>query len=201
LYWQHEVRFVGFKRPRLLQLAEPLALRHLARSVKDPALRAALTPDYRMGCKRILISNDFYPALARDNVELVTGAIEQVEPAGIRTKDGELREVDAIILGTGFRATDYLSAITIHRLHGRELSAHWRANPETYLGITVSGFPNLYLMMGPGTGLGHNSMIFMIEAQARYARQCIAALKERRLRSLDVRPEVQSAFTSELQQR
>lgn len=201
LYWQHEARFVGFKRPSLLRLAEPLALRHLARSIKDPALRAALTPDYRMGCKRILISNDFYPAIARDNVELVTDPIERVEPDGVRTRSGALRRVDAIILGTGFRATEYLSTIAIHGSHGRELNACWRGAPETYLGITVSGFPNLYLMMGPHTGLGHNSMIFMIEAQARYALQCILALKARGLRSLDVRPEVQTAFTTELQRR
>ncbi|HEY8377091.1 MAG TPA: NAD(P)/FAD-dependent oxidoreductase [Nannocystis sp.] len=201
LYWQHEARILAFLRPELMRLAEPLARRHLYKSVADPRLRAALTPDYRMGCKRILISNDFYPALARDNVELVTAPIERIEPTGLRTRDGVFREVDAIILGTGFRATEYLSAITITGRDGRELNATWQHSPEAYLGITVAGFPNLYLLMGPGTGLGHNSMIFMIEAQARYARQAIVALRENNLRALDVRPAVQRAFADELQRK
>lgn len=201
IYWHHEARALAFLRPQLMRFAEPLARRHLARSIADPALRAALTPDYRMGCKRILISNDFYPALTRPNVELVTAPIEQIEPGGVRTRDGVVREVDAILYGTGFRGTDYLSAIRIVGLAGRELNASWQGSPETYLGITVAGFPNLYLLMGPGTGLGHNSMIFMIEAQARYARQCIVALREHGLRALDVRPDVQRAFTAELQRK
>jgi cation diffusion facilitator CzcD-associated flavoprotein CzcO len=198
LYWQHEARAFAFLRPKVMRLIEPLARKHLERQVADPQLRARLSPDYRMGCKRVLISNDFYPAMARANVELVTDPIDRVEPTGVRTRDGVLRDVDAIIFGTGFRATDYLSALRIVGNGGVELNEHWRGSPETYLGITVSGFPNLYLLMGPGTGLGHNSMIFMIEAQVRYALQCIVALKDRGLRSLDVRPDVQSAFASEL---
>ena len=199
LYWQHELRFLAFNRPRLMAVAEPLALRHLAKSVPDPQLRAALTPRYRMGCKRILPSNDFYPALARANVELVTAPIDRVEPTGVRTRDGQLRPVDALILGTGFRVSDYLSAITVVGEHGRELNATWQQNPSTYLGITVAGFPNLFLLMGPNTGLGHNSMIFMIEAQARYAVQGVQALRSRD--TLAVRPEIQAAFVRELEQR
>jgi len=199
LYWQHELRFLAFNRPRLMALAEPLARRHIARNIKDPALRAALTPNYRMGCKRILPSNDFYPAVARANVELVTDPITRVEPTGVRTGDGRLREVDVILLGTGFRISDYLSAIEVVGEHGRELNASWQHNPATYLGITVAGFPNLFLLMGPNTGLGHNSMIFMIEAQARYALQGIQALRTRE--TLAVRPDVQRAFVQELERR
>ncbi|WAS99404.1 flavin-containing monooxygenase [Nannocystis punicea] len=198
LYWQHEARALAFLRPQVMRLVEPLARKHLERQVADPQLRARLSPDYRMGCKRVLISNDFYPTMARPNVELVTDPIGRIEPTGVRTRDGTLREVDALILGTGFRATDYLSAIRLVGADGHELNERWRGTPETYLGITVSGFPNLYLLMGPGTGLGHNSMIFMIEAQVRYALQCITTLLDRNLRALDVRPEVQSAFASEL---
>jgi cation diffusion facilitator CzcD-associated flavoprotein CzcO len=201
LYWQHEARALAFLHPQVMRLVEPLALRHLARQVPEPELRARLTPDYRMGCKRILLSNDFYPAMRRANVELVTDPIERVEPTGLRTRDGVLRDVDAIIFGTGFRATEYLSALRIVGLDGRELNEYWRGTPQTYLGITVAGFPNLFLLMGPGTGLGHNSMIFMIEAQVRYARQCILALRERRLRALDVRPEVQRAYSDDLRER
>lgn len=199
IYWQLEVRALGFSRPRILRLAEPIARHHIARSVRDPQLRAALTPDYRMGCKRILLSNDYYPALQRPNVAVITDAIAGVEPTGIRTVDGVLHEVDTIVLGTGFRVSEYLSQIKIHGAGGRDLNDTWRDGPGAYLGITVAGFPNLFLLMGPNTGLGHNSMIFMIEAQARYTLQCIQALRERGLRTLDVRPEIQSAFNDELQ--
>lgn len=201
LYWQHEARALAFARPGLMRLVEPIALRYLHRSVADPRLRAALTPDYRMGCKRILPSNDYYPALQRPNVALVTDPIVGVEESGVRTRDGRLHALDALILGTGFRVTEYLSSIAITNAEGEELGARWASAPETYLGITVAGFPNLYLLMGPNTGLGHNSMIFMIEAQARYAAQCVAALRSRRLRALDVRPEVQAAYNDALQRK
>ena len=198
LYWQHELRFLAFNNPRLMAVAEPLARRHLHQSVQDPALRAALTPRYRMGCKRILPSNDFYAAVTRANVELVTDPIERVEPTGVRTRDGQLREVDALVLGTGFRVNEYLSAIEVVGEHGRELSATWQQAPRTYLGITVAGFPNLFLLMGPNTGLGHNSMIFMIEAQARYAMQAVQAIRDNNLTALAVRPAVQDAFVESL---
>ncbi|HEY6038210.1 MAG TPA: hypothetical protein VIV58_28205, partial [Kofleriaceae bacterium] len=111
------------------------------------------------------------------------------------------REVDTLILGTGFRVTEYLSSIRVEGRGGVELNEAWRASLRNYLGITVSGFPNLFLLMGPNTGLGHNSMIFMIEAQARYATQAIAAMREQRLASIDVRPDVESAFRTELAKR
>ncbi len=202
LYWILESRAAGFVvEPRLLRLGEGLALRHLRKSVADPALRAALTPNYRMGCKRILLSTDYYPAIQAQNVELVTTSIQAVEPRGVRTRDGVLREVDAILLGTGFATSQYLAHVAITGIGGTDLNQTWAVTPEAYLGITVSGFPNLYLLMGPNTGLGHNSMVFMIEAQARYAVQCIKALRERRLVSLDVRNEVQGAFNAVLREK
>ena len=199
LYWRLEWRALGFSRPGVLKLAEPLVRRYIAAKVKDPALRAALTPNYRMGCKRILLSNDYYPALQRPGVEVVTTGIERIEATGVRTRDGVLHELDALVLGTGFRVNEYLSSIAITGPDGRELNASWRGTPGAYLGITVAGFPNLFLLMGPNTGLGHNSMIFMIEAQARYALQCIQTLQGRGLKALEVRPEVQDAFNAELQ--
>ncbi len=199
IYWQLEWRALGFSRPQILKLAEPVVRRYIAAKVRDPALRAALTPDYRMGCKRILLSNDYYPALQRPGVEVVTEGIARVEPTGVRTRDGVLREVDAIVLGTGFRVSEYLSTILVTGPGGRELNASWQGNPGAYLGITVAGFPNLFLLMGPNTGLGHNSMIFMIEAQVRYALQCIVTLRERGLKTLEVRPDIQEAFNAELQ--
>ena len=202
LYWLMESRVLGFAyAPKLLEYAEKLVLANLARVVPDPALRGKLTPSYRLGCKRVLISNDYYPALQRDNVELVTDAIAEVTPTGVRTTDGSHREVDAIICGTGFRVTEYLSSIEITGRDGRELNAEWRKTLRNYLGITVSGFPNLFLLMGPNTGLGHNSMIFMIEAQARYAARAIEALRERELAFVDVKPQAEAAFRAELARR
>ncbi len=202
LYWMFESRVLGFAfAPRINKLAERLVLDHLATSVPDRELRQQLTPDYRLGCKRVLISNDYYAALTRSNVELVTAGIAAVEPSGIRTRDGRLHEADAIIFGTGFRVADYVSAMQIVGRDGADLSAVWSRSVRNYLGITVSGFPNLMLLMGPNTNLGHNSMIFMIEAQARYAVAAILAMQRKRLASLEVRPEVERAFGARLAKR
>jgi cation diffusion facilitator CzcD-associated flavoprotein CzcO len=199
LYWRLEARVLGFAfAPKINQLAERLVRRNLAASVPDPVLREKLTPSYRLGCKRVLISNDYYPALARDNVELITDPIASIEPSGIRTASGALHEVDAIIYGTGFKVVDYLSSMQIVGVGRRELNDVWRSEVRSYLGINVSGFPNLFLLMGPNTGLGHNSMIFMIEAQARYAAQAVRAMRRNALASLDVRPGVEQAFRAEL---
>jgi cation diffusion facilitator CzcD-associated flavoprotein CzcO len=202
IYWTLELRAVGFVvNPRLMKLLERLAKRHLAESVPDPGLRAKLTPTYTMGCKRILLSNDWYQTLQRPNVELVTDGIERITRHGIRTRDGVEREVDAIVCGTGFMVSDYLARFDIVGRDGRTLNDAMRAKTGNYLGIAVHGFPNLFLLMGPNTGLGHNSMIFMIEAQARYALQAIQAIRARRLAFLDVRASVQREFTDRLQRK
>jgi cation diffusion facilitator CzcD-associated flavoprotein CzcO len=203
LYWRLESRAYPLihDAPRISALGENIAKRFIAKTIPDPALRAKVTPDYRLGCKRVLLSNDYYPALTRPNVELITDGIERIEPSGIRTRDGALREVDALILGTGFRVADYLSPVKIVGRGGRELNDEWRERLQSYLGITVSGFPNLFLLMGPGTGLGHNSMIFMIEAQARYAAQSIASLARSGVAFMDVRADAQQAFTDELERK
>ncbi len=201
LYWKFEAYVLAFLRLSWpTQILEWMARRHLAASVADSRLRALLTPDYRVGCKRVLLSDDYYPALQRPNVELITEPIESIGPWGVRTRDGVEREVDAIVYGTGFNATGYLTRLRLVGLQGRELNETWRGRPNTLLGITVSGFPNLYLLMGPNTALGHNSMIFMIEAQARYVLQCIQALRTQGLCWLDVRPEVQESFNVQVQQ-
>jgi len=201
IYWQLEWRVLGFvHEPRILKLAEHIAVRHMRQSVSDPELQKKLVPDYRMGCKRILISNDYYPAIAKPNVDVVTDPIERIEERGVRTQNG-LYEVDAILCGTGFRVSEYLSSIDIRGAGGIDLDSAWKSRNETYLGITVSGFPNLFLMMGPNTGLGHNSMIFMIEAQARYALACIEMLKEKKISSMNVRADVQGAYNTEIQDR
>jgi len=201
LYWRFEAKWLAFRFQQVNQLGERMARNHLARQVPDPALRARLTPDYRLGCKRVLISNDYYPALQRPNVDLVTDAIAQVEPTGLRTTDGTLHELDTIIYGTGFRVTDYIASMQIRGRAGVDLNDVWRSSVRSYLGITVSGFPNLFLMMGPHTGLGHNSMVFMIEAQVHYAVEAIKAIRARRIDELEVRPEVERAFGEEMRRK
>jgi cation diffusion facilitator CzcD-associated flavoprotein CzcO len=199
-YWLHELRAIGFViNPALLRGAEKLARRHLAQVVPDPALRAKLTPSYAMGCKRILLSNDYYQAIQQPNVELVTDGIERVTPTGIVTRDGVERPVDAIIYGTGFTATDYLAPLEIVGRGGRVLNDVIRNKPESHYGITINGFPNLFLLMGPNTGLGHNSMVFMIEAQARYTMQAIQTLRRKNLAFMDVRESVQHACSKRIQ--
>jgi cation diffusion facilitator CzcD-associated flavoprotein CzcO len=186
---------------RLGKLTERFARAELARAVPDPELRRKVTPDFAIGCKRILLSNDYYPALQRPNVEVVTAGIERVTAEGIVDRTGVLREVDAIVCGTGFAANDHMAAIPLYGKGGVSLTDASRAKPEHYLGITVHGFPNLYFLMGPNTGLGHNSMIFMIEAQARYAVQGIRALDRSGAASLEVRADVQRRFDGELEKR
>ena len=199
-YWVHELRAVGFViDPRLMKAAEKLARAYLEKEVKDPVLRAKLTPDYTIGCKRILMSNDYYQVLQQPHVEVVTDGIERVTASGIVTRDGAQRPVDAIIYGTGFMASEYLAPIKIVGRDERDLNTVIQSQPETYLGITVHGFPNLFLMMGPNTGLGHNSMVFMIEAQARYALQALQALRTRDLVSMDVDATVQRSFNERVQ--
>jgi cation diffusion facilitator CzcD-associated flavoprotein CzcO len=199
LYWLMESRVVGFAyAPKVNEVLEKLVMKYIEHAVPDAELRAKLTPNYRFGCKRVLISNGWYPALQRDNVDVITDRIDSVTPRGVRTADGREREVDALILGTGFRVSEYLSAINIVGRGGVELNAEWRTSLRNYLGISVSGFPNLFLLMGPNTGLGHNSMIFMIEAQARYAASAVRALRDQKLAFIDVLPSTEQAFRAEL---
>jgi cation diffusion facilitator CzcD-associated flavoprotein CzcO len=203
IYWINESRAPGFTRSSdwLLKPAEAMARHHLQRQVADPALRAALTPDYRIGCKRILIANDYYPALQRPNVQLVQSAISRVGADCIDSADGGRHPVDTLIFATGFRATEYLSGVDIRGRAGLPLSQAWQAGAESYLGIACADFPNFFMLTGPNTGLGHSSMIFMIEAQIHFIRQAIQHLRRANLRSIEVRREVQQAFSHEVRQR
>ena len=201
LYYAYEAKILPFVHRRLSPLPTRMARRHLHKQVADPALRARLTPDYTIGCKRILISDDYYPALTRPNVELVTAPIAAIDDGAVVTADGTRRAVDTIILGTGFHVTDVAAA---HRLRGREgrlLSDVWQGSPQAYLGTAIAGFPNLFMLVGPNTGLGHTSMLVMIEAQIAYVAECLAAMDDRGARALEVRPEVQAAYNADVQQR
>ncbi|WP_052367928.1 flavin-containing monooxygenase [Algiphilus aromaticivorans] len=172
---------------------------HLNRQVKDPELRAKLTPDYPIGCKRILFSSDYYPAMQRDNVHLETVGIDQINAKGVRTKDGVQHDLDVIIWGTGFKATEFLSPIRFTGRHGKDLHEQWSTGAEAYVGMTVPDFPNLFLMYGPNTNLGGNSIIFMIECQMRYLSDALEKLRDHRM--LNVREDVYRDYNDRLQQR
>ena len=172
---------------------------HLRLTIKDPALRAKLTPDYAIGCKRILFDNTYYRALAQPNVDVVTGGIKEVGENYVVTDDGTKHEVDTLILGTGFAAAGFLAPMEIRGRGGRELSAAWRDGAEAYLGITVCGFPNLFMLYGPNTNLGHNSIVYMLESQIQYVKEAVGSLRAAPGTSFDVKPDVQNGFNAKLQ--
>ncbi len=202
IYLQKELRFAGFEADsRGMRLAEWYARAHMRRQVDDPELREKLTPDYRMGCKRILISSDYYPALTRDDVTVETTAIERVTPDGMRLRDEREVELDVIVWGTGFKVSDPLGAMQIRGLDGRTLHEAWNPYPVAHKGTTVPGFPNLFFLLGPNTGLGHNSMIFMMESQFNYLLDAVDRLRDPEIAYLDVREEALQAFRREVERR
>jgi cation diffusion facilitator CzcD-associated flavoprotein CzcO len=178
-------------------LAAPRAMwRRQLRVVTDPGLRAKCIPDYVMGCKRVLFSNDWYPTLQRRGVDLVTDKIERIAADGVVLADGTLRPADVIIYGTGYQATDFLAPMSVSGLRGRRLNEAWSHGAEAYLGITVPGFPNFFMLYGPNTNLGGNSIIYMLEGQISYVLRALLTLRDERLRWLDVRPDVQDTFNA-----
>ncbi|GAC1358474.1 MAG: NAD(P)/FAD-dependent oxidoreductase [Ktedonobacteraceae bacterium] len=202
MYWQRELIALGLVyRPNMLDAAKQIALQHLAAQVPDTVLRAKLTPHYTLGCKRVLLSDDFYPALAQPNVEVVTERIREVRANSILTEDGIEREVDTIICGTGFHVTDTQIAQHIHGRSGRSLADEWHTGPHAYYGTTIVGFPNLFLLVGPNTGLGHNSMVFMIESQLNYILDCLYTMDRRNLQTVEVRSDSEDAYNREMQTR
>jgi cation diffusion facilitator CzcD-associated flavoprotein CzcO len=203
VYWRQELvlmpGLVYF--PSLLAGVEKLARRHIAKQVPDPVLREKVTPSYRMGCKRVLISNDWYPALSAPNVDVVTEPITEVRPHAVVTADGVEHPADTLILGTGFNVTDIAIADRIHGTDGRSLAEVWDHSPQAYLGSTVPGYPNLFFVVGPNTGPGHTSVVFYIESQVRYLLDALAQMRRDRVRRLEVRRDVFERFNARLQQR
>ena len=178
IYWILEAYAVGYVLfPCVNAIRERHALRYLERTIRDPALRAKLVPTFRLGCKRILISNDYYAALQRDNVELVTDGIAKIRERSIVTRDGTERPVDAIVYATGFETAEAKPPFVIVGRGGRDLSDVWRDGIEAYLGTTIAGFPNLFLLVGPNLVLGHSSMIFMMESQFAYVLDALRTLR------------------------
>ncbi len=158
-------------------------------------------PDYPIGCKRILISNHWYQSLVRPNVEVINNSIQEVTETAIVDKDGKAREVDAIIYGTGFAATDFMAPMQITGLNGKTLKQQWADGAEAYLGLTVSGFPNFFMLYGPNTNLGHNSIVYMIESQVNYILDAIRAHIQNNLSFTNLKAEIQTQFNQEIQER
>ena len=198
VYWLREALgsgFVGFK--PVLWLTELNGRIHIRRKVKDAEMRKKVTPGYRIGCKRILLSDDWYPALQTANTELVTEPLAEVGENALKLGDGSEREVDTIVFGTGFSPTDPPLAHRLRGRDGRTLSEAWAETMSAYLGTAVAGFPNMFLLWGPNTNLAHTSVVFMIESQVRYV---VQAVKAARRGTLEVRREVQDRWHSEMQE-
>ena len=202
LFWTHETMAMAviWNSP-LTRLAERLARRHLRRQVKDDWIRRQLTPDFRIGCKRVLVSNDYYPALQRDNAELVTWPIAKLSDNGIRTADGVEHELDCVVFATGFDVPKSGTPFPVRGRDGRELGEEWARGAQAYKSINVAGYPNLFFLFGPNSGPGHNSALVYMEAQLDYALRGVQRLLDDNLKLMDVKPAVQERHNKRLQKR
>ena len=199
LYEQYEQNTAFIAGDPVAELLADVACGYLEQKVADPALRAKLTPDYHIGCKRVLISSAFYPAVQRDDVDLVTDRIERVTTRAIRTNDGVERTCDTIVLCTGFHATDYLRGIEVTGRDGTTIHDQWAGVPRAYHGMAVPGFPNFFMMYGPNTNQGGNSIIIILEAQARFVAGVLQAMREAGAATSEVRPEAMQCYLEDLE--
>lgn len=202
MFWVHESMALGmvWSTP-LTRVIEQAATAHLRRQVRDPWLRRQLTPDFRAGCKRMLVSNDYYPALQQPNAKLITWPIATISPDGIRTSDGIERQFDAIVFATGFDITKTGTPFPITGLDGRVLANEWHRGAKAYKSINVSGYPNLFFTFGPNSGPGHNSALVYMESQIDYIVRATKTILQRDLLMLDVRADVQQRYNERMQQR
>jgi cation diffusion facilitator CzcD-associated flavoprotein CzcO len=199
VYWARESFAFGFtKQPAILRFAERLGRKHLAAQVSDPVLRKKLSPNYAMGCKRILISNEFYPAVSQPNVDVIDHGVARVTANGVVDAQGTERHADVVILGTGFRVSDNTFGKRLINGEGVDLQHVWHERMSAYRGTTVAGFPNLFLITGPNTGLGHTSMVFMMESQFPYVMQALDAMEYTGSSALEVRGQAQQRWVEEI---
>ena len=202
VYLTKELLVLGFvKRSRLMGVLERLSRSHMRKQVLDPALLEQLAPDYALGCKRILPSNRWYPALQQPNVELVTGGLAEIRPHAVVDRDGVEREVDTIIFGTGFHVADPPVAEQVRGRDGRLMRDAWEGTPRAYLGTSVPDFPNLFLLLGPNTGLGHSSMVYMIETQIEHVLRAIQAMDRNRASVIEVSSQAYEDFNQQVDAR
>lgn len=198
-YWARELLVSGMRGNRLVRGAlQAIGRAHLRRQVRDPGLRQRLTPRFDIGCKRILLSNAWYPALASSNVELISDRAQQFTSTGIRTADGTHRDYDVVVYGTGFHVTDPPTADALFDGEGRSLAEHWAGSPSAYQGTAIDGFPNLFMLVGPNSGVGHTSILLMIEWQNRYVAEAIRTALSDGVGTLSVRPEVMRRWRTEI---
>ncbi|MGW4527945.1 flavin-containing monooxygenase [Amycolatopsis sp. NPDC004378] len=198
-YGAMEALGFGFRHPWLLRQVQKIGLAHLRLSVRDPALRAALTPDYTLGCKRLLMSNTYYRSLTESHVDVHATAVRAVEGRTVLGADGSAAEVDAIIFGTGFHILDMPVSSRVFDGDGRSLDDHWKGSPQAYQGTTVAGFPNLFLLLGPSLGTGHSSAFMILEAQLRHTVAAVTRALRPDRGPIEVRPEAQAAFNADVQ--
>jgi cation diffusion facilitator CzcD-associated flavoprotein CzcO len=201
IYAVTELFGLGFRHPKLLEPLQRVAEGYLAKCIPDPVLRAKLTPNYKLGCKRVLFSNRYLKTLAEPNVDVVTDAIQEIRPNSIVTKDGREHPVDTIIFGTGFHVTDLPFGKFVTGRGGRTLDDVWKGSPQAHLGTTVAGFPNFFLLLGPNTGLGHTSVVYMIESQIAYVLSALRYMREKQVATVEPRAEAQAAFIADLDRR
>lgn len=200
IYWRLEINFLLMRRSsRAGALLGRMLAKRLRTLATDDLPEAALVPDYPMGCKRILISNDYYSTLRRPDVSVELDPIARVESGAVVTASGHRHELDVLLLGTGFRTTEFLAPMRVTGRHGRDLNDEWAKGAHAHLGVAVSGFPNLFVLYGPNTNLGHNSIIFMIEAQSRYVARAVRHLRDADLRWIDVRGDVMDRYNTTIQ--
>ncbi|MCW2714455.1 MAG: FAD-dependent pyridine nucleotide-disulfide oxidoreductase [Frankiales bacterium] len=201
IYWLRELNLLSFTRGGpLRKAATKEAVKNLEGAISDPVLRAKLTPDYEIGCKRVLLSNDYYPALAQPNVEVVTTGVTEVRARSVVDGDGVEHEVDVIVYGTGFRVMDIPVAHHLTGREGRTLAQEWAdSGTEAHRGTAVAGFPNLFLLLGPNTALGHSSVVFMIEAQIHYVMEALKTAQASGARAVEVRRKAQDLYNRALQ--
>jgi cation diffusion facilitator CzcD-associated flavoprotein CzcO len=200
VYWLRETLLPPFVKPALAKPMELMARANIRRQISDPALREAVTPGYEIGCKRILLSDDWYPMLEQPNVELVTSGLAEVRPGSLVAADGHEHRADVIVFATGFTPANPPIA---HRLHGRSgtLADEWSGAMRAYKGITVAGFPNLFLLYGPNTNLAHTSIVFMLESQVAYVSDALRRLRECGAAAAEVRPDAQRDWNEWVQRR
>src|SRR5215207_10701763 len=201
LYWTLESRAIAFNgHLNFLPIAERIVKRYLEKKIPDPELRAKLTPHYRLGCKRVLQSNTYYPTFLRDNVELNTDGVAEIVKDGVIDSNGVKHDADVVIYGTGFHVIDAFDYLDIKGRNGVDLATQFReGGVETYMGMTINGFPNLYFMLGPNTALGHNSVVFMIEQQTKFIIRMLAEMDWRGAVAAEPTEEAQMAFNEEIQ--
>lgn len=200
IYAENEIKFVGFKYAKpAMKLAEIYARHNINKHIDNRVLRRKVTPLFDMGCKRILLSNDYYPALAKPNVDVVKSRIEKFVPKGIEDASGKLHEVDVIVYATGFKTTDAVADMQMSGRNGLNISEAWSQGSKSFLGIQSAGFPNAFFLMGPNTGLGHNSMVYMIESQIQYVADALKKQRANNWSWIDVKETAQRDFVTKTQ--